>query len=336
MVSRCWRSSRRAQPARRRAARCAAQRRAARHRARGGPPDAHHRRGGGARADGRARLPARPVLSPAELRDAGARRVDGTTLAMEGLALTGAWVDRETRAALDHRAGDGRLVRSLRAAEAGRAGGADGPDRHADRDPGGETVLLVGGGLGNAVLFSIGQAMRANGSRVLYFAGYKTMRRPLQGGRDRARGRRDGVVLRRSARLRARPRRRTAPSSAISSRRWTPTDGRARAAADPARRRRPRHRHRLGRHDGARSRGRATGFSPPISSPVITAIGSINSPMQCMMKEICAQCLQVHKDPATGVETVVFSCFNQDQDAGSGRFRHACADASARTACRRN
>ena len=31
------------------------------------------------------------------------------------------------------------------------------------------------------------------------------------------------------------------------------------------------------------------------------------------MKEICAQCLQVHKDPATGEETVVFSCFNQDQ-----------------------
>jgi hypothetical protein len=33
--------------------------------------------------------------------------------------------------------------------------------------------MLVGGGLGNAVLFSIGQALRAAGSRVLYFAGYK-------------------------------------------------------------------------------------------------------------------------------------------------------------------
>ena len=43
------------------------------------------------------------------------------------------------------------------------------------------------------------------------------------------------------------------------------------------------------------------------------AIGSINSPMQCMMKEICAQCLQVHKDPETGLEQVVFSCANQDQ-----------------------
>jgi len=44
-----------------------------------------------------------------------------------------------------------------------------------------------------------------------------------------------------------------------------------------------------------------------------TAIGSINSPMQCMMKEVCAQCLQPHIDPVTGERTVVFSCFNQDQ-----------------------
>ena len=43
------------------------------------------------------------------------------------------------------------------------------------------------------------------------------------------------------------------------------------------------------------------------------AIGSINSPMQCMMKEICAQCLQAHTDPETGKTTYVFSCFNQDQ-----------------------
>ena len=48
--------------------------------------------------------------------------------------------------------------------------------------------------------------------------------------------------------------------------------------------------------------------------PQHKAIGSINSPMQCMMKEICAQCLQTHKDPISGVESVVFSCFNQDQE----------------------
>ena len=35
--------------------------------------------------------------------------------------------------------------------------------------------------------------------------------------------------------------------------------------------------------------------------------------MQCMMKEICAQCLQPQRDPETGRTHYVFSCFNQDQ-----------------------
>jgi hypothetical protein len=48
-------------------------------------------------------------------------------------------------------------------------------------------------------------------------------------------------------------------------------------------------------------------------SPQHVAIGSINSPMQCMMKEICGQCLQLHHDPRTGQVSQVFSCFNQDQ-----------------------
>jgi hypothetical protein len=48
--------------------------------------------------------------------------------------------------------------------------------------------------------------------------------------------------------------------------------------------------------------------------------------MQCMMKEVCAQCLQRHVDPETGREEFIFSCYNQDQeldrvDFGSLRAR---------------
>src|SRR5258706_7086710 len=50
-----------------------------------------------------------------------------------------------------------------------------GPTGTPTETPSGETVVLVGGGLGNAVLFSIGAALRAAGSRVLYFAGYKKL-----------------------------------------------------------------------------------------------------------------------------------------------------------------
>jgi len=35
--------------------------------------------------------------------------------------------------------------------------------------------------------------------------------------------------------------------------------------------------------------------------------------MQCMMKEICAQCIQPHRDPISGKSEYVFSCFDQDQ-----------------------
>jgi hypothetical protein len=53
------------------------------------------------------------------------------------------------------------------------------------------------------------------------------------------------------------------------------------------------------------------------------AIGSINSTMQCMLKEICAQCLQKHVDPVTGLETKpVFSCYNQDQPLDEVDFQN--------------
>ena len=56
------------------------------------------------------------------------------------------------------------------------------------------------------------------------------------------------------------------------------------------------------------------GALAPHLNPQHVGIGSINSPMQCMMKEVCAQCLQRHVDPETGREEFIFSCYNQDQD----------------------
>jgi hypothetical protein len=63
----------------------------------------------------------------------------------------------------------------------------------------------------------------------------------------------------------------------------------------------------------------------PFLKPGHVGIASINSPMQCMMKEVCAQCLQKHVDPATGRETIIFSCFNQDQDMDRVDFPNLAA-----------
>jgi len=42
-------------------------------------------------------------------------------------------------------------------------------------------------------------------------------------------------------------------------------------------------------------------------------LAAINAPMQCMMKEICAQCLQTVHDPKTGEEHIIYACKNQNQ-----------------------
>src|SRR6266852_6223965 len=102
-----------------------------------------------------------------------AHTADGTRLAKEGLALTGASVDRE-RGLLStivlEMGGSSDLCAQL---APGEPVVLMGPTGHPTETPSGETVLLIGGGLGKAVLFSIGQALRGNGSRVIYFAGYK-------------------------------------------------------------------------------------------------------------------------------------------------------------------
>ncbi|MDE5063850.1 oxidoreductase, partial [Wolbachia endosymbiont of Drosophila chauvacae] len=38
-----------------------------------------------------------------------------------------------------------------------------------------KNIMLIGGGVGNAVLFSIGKACLENNNKVLYFAGYKKL-----------------------------------------------------------------------------------------------------------------------------------------------------------------
>ena len=48
--------------------------------------------------------------------------------------------------------------------------------------------------------------------------------------------------------------------------------------------------------------------------PELKAVGTVGSPMQCMLKGVCAQCLQWQIDPQTGQRTrAVFSCAAQDQ-----------------------
>ncbi len=241
-----------------------------------------------------------------------AMHVDGTTLAMEGLALTGASVDRDEgllSTIVLEMGGSSDLCALLKPGEPVILMGPTGtPTETAEK----ETVLLVGGGLGNAVLFSIGQELRAAGSSTVYFAGYKKLvdRYKMEEIEkaadvviwccDEAPGFTPGRVQDKSfvgnivdaiaAYGRGDLDEPEIPLNGVDRIIAIGSDGMMAAVA----------------------RARHTVLAPYLKSEH-KAIGSINSPMQCMMKEICAQCLQLHKDPITGEETTVFSCFNQDQ-----------------------
>jgi NADPH-dependent glutamate synthase beta subunit-like oxidoreductase/NAD(P)H-flavin reductase len=242
-----------------------------------------------------------------------ATRIDGTRLAMEGIALTGAWVDREqglVSVIVLEMGGSSDLCALL---QPGEPVLLMGPTGTPTAIAGAQTVVLVGGGLGNAVLLSIGQAFRAAGSKVLYFAGYRKMIdrykiEAIEAAADvvvwccdegpgfapaRAQDKTyvgnivQAMVAYAGGELGDQP-----IAFAQSDRLIAIGSDRMMAAVAAA------------RHDQLKA----------FTKPTQRGIGSINSPMQCMMKEICAQCLQPHRDPATGAISYVFSCFNQDQD----------------------
>jgi NADPH-dependent glutamate synthase beta subunit-like oxidoreductase/NAD(P)H-flavin reductase len=260
-----------------------------------------------------------------ETRAASVALGDGapTRLAMEGLALTGAWVDKDrglVSTIVLEMGGSSDLCRLLQPGEPVVLMGPTGAPTHIAGD---ETVVLAGGGLGNAVLFSIGAAFRARGSRVLYFAGYKKRIDRYKVAEIEAAA--DVVVWccdEAPAFAPTRPQDRSFQGNIVDAMlAWAvggPLDGPA--GVDDGRAPRP-----LRMTDADRviaigsdrmmaavARARHGVLAPHMKAAHL-AIGSINSPMQCMMKEICAQCLQPQTDPVTGRTRYVFSCFNQDQ-----------------------
>jgi len=92
---------------------------------------------------------------------------------MEGIALTGAWVDRERGLLSLITLEMGVSSRLCAYLQPGEPVVVMGPTGTPTEIPEGSAVLLAGGGLGNAVLFSIAKALKARGNRVIYFAGYK-------------------------------------------------------------------------------------------------------------------------------------------------------------------
>jgi NADPH-dependent glutamate synthase beta subunit-like oxidoreductase/NAD(P)H-flavin reductase len=241
---------------------------------------------------------------------AGTRR--GSRMAMEGLALTGAWVDKDKgllSLIVLEMGGSSRQCATL---QPGEPVVVMGPTGTPTEIPHGESVVLCGGGLGNAVLFSIAKALRERGNKVLYFAGYRRAEDIYKV--EEIEAATDQVIW--SVDAGTPPAARRPQDLSFVGNIVQAMLAFAKGELGEAKVRLP---------DCARIiaigsdrmmaavKDARHGVLAPHFKPGHVAIASINSPMQCMMKEICAQCLQKHVDPASGKEIIIFSCSNQDQ-----------------------
>jgi NADPH-dependent glutamate synthase beta subunit-like oxidoreductase/NAD(P)H-flavin reductase len=242
--------------------------------------------------------------------------IENTVLVAEGLALTGAWVDKEqgliSLIALEM-GSSSRMLALWKPGDPVVVMGVTGAptEIHAA-----QTVALIGGGLGNAVLFSIGKALRAAGSQVIYFAGYRKREdvfkvRDIEAASDvvvwavdPTPGAEPIPVLR--------PQDKTFVGNIVEA---MVAYAKGDLGATPIHLDDVDHMIVIG-SDRMMAAVKAAryGVLKPYIKARHSAIGSINSPMQCMMKGVCAQCLCKHVDPETGKEYFVYSCYNQDQD----------------------
>ena len=227
----------------------------------------------------------------------------------ECVAVTGACVDKQegtvTLVVLDV-GGSSRICSNLQIGQQVSLMGPTGSPTHI---PSNENVMLIGGGVGNSVLFSIGQKMLEHGCRVLFFAGFRSIESVF--GIHHIESASDVAVF--CCEDRSIGHRRKGDFShhgnvvdAILD--YSSTNGTSIALNS------------IDRILVVGSSGMMSAISSAVTNqlkhlfkPTIKVIASINSPMQCMMKEICGQCIQKHVDPVTNQESFVYSCLNQDQ-----------------------
>ena len=238
--------------------------------------------------------------------------INGAKLTTEGMAMTGAWTDPEKGLLSMIVLEMGVSSRLTELLQKGERVVVMGPTGTPTTIPENETVLLAGGGLGNAVLFSIGEALRKRNNKVVYFAGYKDSKDVFK--MDEVEAAADQVIWSNDTGEKIIPRREqdfSIKANIVEAMKAYSEGLLGEPVADF------KDVSRIitigsDRMMNAVKVARYTAFKDKFGKH--TGIGSINSPMQCMMKEICAQCLQRHVDPVTGRESFVFTCFNQDQE----------------------
>ncbi len=182
--------------------------------------------------------------------------------------------------------------------------------------PSGQTILVVAGRWGAAVMLDIGPALRAAGNRVVYVAAFaRASELDNQKGLEEAADQIVWCTAQGPCIEARRPQDRSVEATDMVALLGQYATGELALPADAI----P-----LASVDrilvmGSTGllkafQGAMKGALQPLFKADVKAIATVGSPMQCMMKGVCAQCLQWQIDPATGLRTrAVFSCAEQDQ-----------------------
>lgn len=241
--------------------------------------------------------------------ESNSMRIDSHVLSSEPVALTGTKVDLVNNLisfiVLD--AGVSSKIVSL--LKKGETVVCMGPTGSPTFIPKNKTLLLVGGGLGNAVLFSILKKAKEEGNKIIYFSAYRKASDIIE--LDFLKKYSDELIL--SCDEKVSSEKNVYHGNIISSIENylgnLPKDSLLKESE---------HLVLIGSSKMMQAfknylRARLQENLPKLKKAIL----SINSPMQCMMKEVCGRCMQRHVDPQTKEISYVYSCFEQDQNLAS-------------------
>ncbi len=246
--------------------------------------------------------------------ESGSSVVAGTRLQIPLLTVSGAGVEGDLIRLMVLQWGTGpRLVGRL---QVGDPLVLMGPTGAPTDIPQGQTIAAVAGRWGAAVMLDIGPALRAAGNRVLYFAALA--RAEELDNQDELEAAADQIVWCTAGGPTIVPRRPQDVSLTASDmvevlRRHGSGEWADRPGAIPLKA--------VDRLMVMGSTGLLKAFQQVLKGefagafkPGLQAMATVGSPMQCMLKGVCAQCLQWQIDPETGQRTkAVFTCAGQDQ-----------------------
>lgn len=231
----------------------------------------------------------------------------GQTLAMEGVVVTALAIDKNEgiiSGVVVETGGSSSLIKNFKVGEPCIFMGPSGKPTEIPSD---ETVVLIGGGRGNQPLTALAEAFKANGCKVLFFAGYRD----------------ENYIVRREKMQKS------CDELIISVENEVPSSGYFQGnVIDSIKNYFAKNKIKIDRvfaigndnlmHNVARLRHENIVEEFTQAKYSIT---SLNAPMQCMMKGVCGQCLQKKKNIDGKIE-YFYSCANQDQSMDEVDFEH--------------